>query len=80
MKTVRAISLAIPPVPAKAHTELDRAVDRCYRREPFPSDRARVEFLFQLYEKLTAPLTATAVARAWARRFGSIPPSAPARR
>jgi hypothetical protein len=27
-----------------------------YRKEPFPSDRARVEFLFQLYEQLTAPL------------------------
>ena len=46
----------MPPVLAKAHTELDRAVDRCYRKEPFPSDRARVEFLFQLYEQLTAPL------------------------
>ena len=40
----------------KAHTALDRAVDRCYRKEPFPSDRARVEHLFALYEQLTAPL------------------------
>ncbi len=47
---------SMPPVLAKAHTELDRAVDRCYRKEPFPSDRARVEYLFQLYEQLTAPL------------------------
>ena len=44
------------PAPVKAHTELDRAMDRCYRTEPFPSDRARVEYLFQLYEQLTAPL------------------------
>jgi hypothetical protein len=44
------------PALAKANTELDRAVDRCYRKEPFPSDRARVECLFQLYEQLTAPL------------------------
>jgi hypothetical protein len=32
------------------------AVDKCYRPEPFHSDRERVEFLFALYEKLTAPL------------------------
>ena len=48
--------VAMPPSLSKAHTELDRAVDRCYRKEPFPSDRARVEYLFQLYEQLTAPL------------------------
>jgi hypothetical protein len=40
----------------KAHAELDRAVEKCYRPEPFDSDRQRVEFLFALYEKLTAPL------------------------
>jgi len=33
-------------------------VDACYRVKPFDSDRERVEFLFALYEKLTAPLTA----------------------
>ena len=44
----------------QAHQELDRAVDRCYRPEPFPSDRHRVEYLFALYEKLTAPLVAAA--------------------
>jgi hypothetical protein len=48
--------VAMPPSLGKAHTELDRAVDRGYRREPFPSDRARVEYLFKLYEQLTAPL------------------------
>ena len=37
---------------------LDGAVDRCYRRQPFTSDRQRVEFLFALYEKLTSPLLA----------------------
>lgn len=40
----------------KAHADLDRAVERCYRREPFPNDRARVEHLFALYEKVTVPL------------------------
>jgi hypothetical protein len=48
--------LAMPPALAKAHAELDRAVDRCYRSQPFESDRQRVEYLFALYEKLTAPL------------------------
>jgi hypothetical protein len=48
--------LAMPPALAKAHAELDRAVDLCYRPEKFESDRQRVEFLFALYEKLTAPL------------------------
>ena len=52
--------VAMPPALAKAHAELDRAVDRCYRKDPFPSDRARVEYLFQLYEQLTAPLLPTA--------------------
>ena len=40
----------------RAHAELDRAVEKCYRPEPFHSDRERVEYLFRLYEKLTAPL------------------------
>jgi hypothetical protein len=40
----------------KAHAALDRAVDRCYRRQPFTSDRQRVEFLFALYERITSPL------------------------
>ncbi len=42
----------------EAHKKLDRAVERCYRPEPFTSDRERVEFLFTLYEQLTAKLTA----------------------
>ncbi|MEX1231536.1 MAG: DNA methyltransferase [Planctomycetaceae bacterium] len=42
----------------KAHAELDRAVERCYRSKPFQNDRERIEFLFSLYEQLTAPLTA----------------------
>ena len=31
-------------------------MDRCHRKEAFANDRSRVEHLFQLYEKLTAPL------------------------
>jgi hypothetical protein len=48
--------LAMPPKLVKAHAALDRAVDRCYRSQPFTSERQRVEFLFALYEKLTSPL------------------------
>jgi hypothetical protein len=50
--------LTMPANLTKAHADLDRAVDACYRPKPFTSDRERVEFLFALYEKLTAPLTA----------------------
>ena len=48
--------LAMPPALVKAHAALDRAVDLCYRPQPFQNDRQRVEHLFALYEKLTAPL------------------------
>lgn len=44
----------------KAHRALDAAVDRLYRPAPFGGDRERVEYLFGLYEKLTAPLAAAA--------------------
>jgi hypothetical protein len=42
----------------KAHQDLDKAVDKLYRPNPFTDDRDRVEHLFGLYEKLVAPLTA----------------------
>ena len=45
----------MPPALIKAHAELDRAVDLCYRPQPFTSERQRVEYLFGLYEQLTAP-------------------------
>lgn len=43
----------------KAHRALDLAVDRLYRKEPFGSDRERVEHLFRLYEQMTAGLLTT---------------------
>ncbi|MCL2305129.1 MAG: N-6 DNA methylase, partial [Planctomycetaceae bacterium] len=46
--------LSMPPDLAKAHRELDKAVDRCYRSKPFADEQERLEFLFDLYEKLTA--------------------------
>ena len=48
--------LAMPSALVKAHAGLDRAVDLCYRPQPFENDRQCVEHLFALYEKLTAPL------------------------
>ncbi len=41
----------------KAHRALDRAVDRLYRKEPFVSDRERVEHLFEMYAQATTPLS-----------------------
>ncbi|MGB8982891.1 MAG: DNA methyltransferase, partial [Anaerolineales bacterium] len=49
----------MPPNLRKAHRELDIAVDRLYRKEPFSSDRERAEHLFTLYEKLTSGMLAT---------------------
>lgn len=40
----------------KAHEFLDKAVDHCYRSQPFISDLNRVEFLLGLYELYSAPL------------------------
>jgi hypothetical protein len=40
----------------RAHTELDRVVETCYRRAPFRSDRERVQFLFSLHEQMIARL------------------------
>jgi hypothetical protein len=48
----------MPPNLRRAHQALDRAVDRLYRRRAFTSERERVEHLFMLYEKVSAPLEA----------------------
>ena len=50
--------LTMPPALVKAHQELDKAVDLCYRPQPFPNETKRIEFLFELYEKYTQPLMA----------------------
>lgn len=50
--------LAMPKLLRDAHKALDRAVDKCYRSAPFDSERQRVEYLFDLYQRLIAPLTA----------------------
>jgi len=48
--------LSMPAKLVKAHAALDKAVDRCYRSQPFPTERHRIEYLFELYQQLTAPL------------------------
>lgn len=35
-----------------AHHEMDLAVERCYRPQPFKTDEERLEYLFALYEKM----------------------------
>ena len=44
----------MPTVLVKAHQQLDKAVDQCYRSQPFTTDAKRIEYLFELYEKYTA--------------------------
>jgi len=50
--------LTMPPELVRAHRELDRAVDLCYRPQPFINDTKRIEFLFELYDKYTVGLFA----------------------
>ena len=47
----------MPPKLVKAHTALDKAVDACYGKTTFPDERTRIEFLFDLYDQYTQPLT-----------------------
>jgi len=44
----------MPPALVKAHQQLDKAVDNCYRSQPFTSEAKRIEYLFELYDKYTA--------------------------
>lgn len=59
--------LTMPPDLVKAHQVLDKAVDRCYRPQPFENDARRVEYLFGLYEKYTAGLLAGS-GRTWRKK------------
>lgn len=48
--------LTMPPALVKAHNELDKVVDLCYRPQAFINESTRIEFLFELYNEYTAPL------------------------
>ena len=52
--------LTMPPALVKAHQDLDRAVDQCYRKQAFTNETRRIEYLFELYDQYTAPLVAAA--------------------
>lgn len=43
--------LTMPSDLVKAHAELDKAIEKAYRKEPFKDDNERIEFLFNLYEQ-----------------------------
>jgi hypothetical protein len=45
--------LTMPPKLVKAHKDLDKAVDLCYRPQPFPTEMSRIEYLFYLYQQYT---------------------------
>ena len=45
--------ITISAVLVRAHRELDRAVDRCYRSAPFKTGKERLSFLFECHEKLS---------------------------
>lgn len=48
--------LTMPPKLVKAHQELDKAVDLCYRPQAFTNEKNRIEYLFELYLEYTEPL------------------------
>ncbi|MBU1089231.1 DNA methylase [Patescibacteria group bacterium] len=48
--------LTMPPDLVKAHNALDKAVDLCYRPQPFAKEADRVVFLFERYEELVSGL------------------------
>lgn len=48
----------MPPVLVKTHAALDKAVDLCYRPQPFATETKRIEYLFELYDKYTSGLFA----------------------
>jgi hypothetical protein len=48
--------LTMPPELVKAHNDLDKAVDLCYRPQAFVNESNRIEYLFALYNEYTEPL------------------------
>jgi len=47
---------SMPPDLLRAHQQLDKAVDKCYRDTAFTTEPKRIEYLFELYEKYTEGL------------------------
>ncbi len=49
----------MPSILVKAHQALDKAVDGCYRPQPFINETKRIEFFFELYDKYTSGMFAS---------------------
>jgi len=47
---------SMPANLVKAHNDLDKAVDNCYTTKTFATELQRLEFLFEMYRKITEPL------------------------
>ena len=62
----------MPPNLRKAHINNDKAVDKLYRKNPFESERERVEHLFMLYEQLQSPILAAAKPKPRKRKVRTI--------
>ncbi|MEY3248510.1 MAG: hypothetical protein RL742_553, partial [Bacteroidota bacterium] len=62
--------VTMPPDLVKAHQALDKAVDLCYRPQPFAGELSRIEFLFGLYEQYTAGLFGSAPAKGQKKNKG----------
>jgi len=58
----------MPEELTKAHRALDRMVDAAYRKQLFDTERHRVEYLFALYQQLTAPLIDAVIKQSRRRR------------
>ena len=50
----------MPPDLRRAHLANDKLVDRLFHKSGFRSERERVEYLFQLFEKRASPIEAAA--------------------
>ena len=48
--------LTMPADLVRAHQDLDKFVDTCYRPQPFETEMQRIEYLFDLYKVYTQPL------------------------
>lgn len=48
--------LTMPERLLKIHTELDKAVEKCYTPSPFNKDIDRIQFLFNLFQEYNSPL------------------------
>ena len=55
----------------RAHRELDRAVDRLYKRGGFSSERERIEHLFSRYEEMLEPLRTSTKKKPKRRRMAA---------